>query len=354
MVTYEDVKGYAFMAAVNEDSKWIKLLPEADEEVNVDNLRLFFETMYERQEIWHRRNKLKLPQEQWTENKIFKEYKFTNVFRALDRASDWLINNVYNQNDISVKDLIWRIMFFRFFNQPDTFDHPEYGIDLPAYNEFDPQKTWEQVVQYREQVCDPYHHAYLINLAFAKKDANWKGRGLFKDEAYIKIAYVKMHQLIPKIAVTLIKAKTPQEIIKVLKCLHAVSDFQAYEFFLDFGYASIYWKKSIMKFNENDFVNVGPGASLGIRLIFPSLKPKDQIQGIYWLRDLSQEMLREFGDFKYINWNRQFHEYTVYSGVGHLTYHQQEMWLCELSKYFKILWKEGKQRSKFIPKTKIV
>ena len=347
----KDVRGYAFMGGANLNPSWIDKLPDDSEDVNVENLRLFFQTMFERQEIWHRRNKLKLPQDQWTNNEIFKEFKFTNVYRVLDRASQWLVKNVYNQNDISVKDLIWRIMFFRFFNQPDTFDHPEFGIDLPAYNEFDPEKTWEQVVTYRENVSDPFHHAYLINLAFAKKPSDWSGRGLFKDEAYIKIAYVKMHKSIPKIAATLIKAKTPLEIIMELEKLNAVSKFQSYEFFLDFGYAAKYWHKAIMRFDENDYTNVGPGASLGLRMIFPSLKPKEQIQGLYWLRDLSQEVLKEFGDFNYIMWNRQFQEYTIYSGIGKLSLHPMEMWCCELSKYFKILWKEGKQRSKFIPKT---
>lgn len=345
-----DLRGYQFMGGVDKPGSWTKHLPDSSEDVNVENLRWFFELMFERQEIWYKRNFLKLPPP-WTNNPILRDYRFTNSYRELDRASQWLINNVFSQNDISVSDLVWRIMFFRFFNQQETFEHPEYKVDLPAYSDFDPQKTWEQVVTYRENVGNPYHSSYLMNLAFVKKPSDWNGRGLFKDEAYIKVAYVKMHKLIPKIVVTLKKAKSPEEICKVLQTMDACGSFQAHEFYIDFCYAARYWKKAIIKFTENDYTNVGPGASLGVRLIFPSLKPKEQIEGLYLLRALAKDMLQELGDFKYIHWSRQHNRYVV-SMVGDIFLTNIEFWSCEFSKAFKMKIGEGKQRSKFIPKTK--
>ncbi len=337
------------MAASDEKSAWVEKLPPPTEEVNIDNLRLLFYLIFERQEIWYKRFVLKEPAP-WTQDEILRDYKFTNAYRELDRASQWLIKNVFSQNQLSIPDLIWRIIIFRFFNQPDTFDHPEYAVELQPYKNFDPQKMWEQVVTYREKVDNPWHTAYLMNLAFLKMPSDWSGRGLFKDEAYIKTAFVKIHQAIPKIAVMLIKAKKPEEICHELEKLPAVSNFTSHEFYIDFCYAARYWKKSIMKFNEDDFTNVGPGASLGIRLIFPSLLPKEQIQGIHMLKALSKDMLAELGDFKYLHWNRQFNRYVV-SMVGNYQLTNIEFYLCEMAKYFKMQIKEGKQRSKFIPKT---
>ena len=347
----ENVKGHRFLDASGDGAAWVQQLPAADQDVDVDNLNLFFKLMYERQEIWYKRSHLNQPAP-WTENPILRDYKYTNVYRELDRASQWMIKNILNDNSLTVVDLIWRIIIFRFFNQPDTFNHPQYAVELPHYDEFCPDKMWEQVVTYREKVDNPWHTAYLMNIAFVKKPADWTGRGLFKDGAYVRFVFAKIHAAIPKLAITLIRAKRPEEIIAQLEKLPAVAGFQSHEFYVDFTYVARYWKKRIMKFNENDYTNVGPGASLGLRLIFPSLNPKEQKEGIYWLRDLSKEQLEQYGDFKYITWSRQFQKYTVYSG-GSLTLHAMEMWLCEFSKYWKMLQQAGKQRSKFVAKTKI-
>ena len=128
-----------------------------------------------------------------------------------------------------------------------------------------------------------------------------------------------------------------------------------------------------MKFDQNDFTNVGPGASIGIRLIYPSLKTiREQKQAIYWLRDMADEMLDKIGKekgepFPYLAWDKARGEYylftkqeweegelnddPIYHGI---TLHQIEMWLCEFQKYWKMIIGEGKQRSKFVPKSKSI
>ena len=78
-----------------ENAAWYDKLPDENLEVYEPYLRLFFETMYERQLIWKRRfiDKKERP---WTDNKIFQESKFTNVYRELDRNSQWQIKTFCN------------------------------------------------------------------------------------------------------------------------------------------------------------------------------------------------------------------------------------------------------------------
>lgn len=344
-----NVKGHRFMDASGEGAAWIEKLPPATEDINVEYLRLLFRLIFERQEIWYKRFVLKQPSP-WTDDPILRNYKFTNAYRELDRASQFVIENIFSQNDISIIDLIWRIIIFRFFNQPDTFKHSKYAVDLPSYKEFDSDKMLEQVITYREKVDNPFHTAFLMNIAFVKKPKDWSGRGLFKDWAYVKIVFEAVHKAVPKIAIALKKAKTPRDICQELEKLPAVSGFTSHEFYIDFCYAARYWVKPIMQFTENDYTNVGPGASLGLRLIFPSMRPKEQLEGIFLLKSLAKDMLLELGDFKYIHWNRQLQKYTV-AMVGDYSVTNIEFYLCEMSKYFKMQIGEGKQRSKFVVKT---
>ena len=111
-----------------------------------------------------------------------------------------------------------------------------------------------------------------------------------------------------------------------------------------------------MRFDQNDYTNVGPGASIGIRLIYPSLKTlKDQKQAIYWLRDDAEKELSKIAKSKgvpmyYLEWDKEKREY-YFNDKCNITLHQIEMWLCEFQKYWKMTIKTGKQRSKFNPKT---
>jgi hypothetical protein len=338
---------YQFQNGVDKEGGWMKDLPPITQDINEKHLHNFFRLMYERQEIWYKRFVLKEPRP-WTDDPYLRDYKFTNVYRELDRASQWLIKNVLLDHTLSIEDLLFKIFVFRFYNQPNTFTHPVYFVELPNYKGFDPQKIWRETVTYRQKVDNPWHTAYMMNMAFVKKPENWAGEGLFKDEAYCKHAFTLIHKHIPEVIEALQICSTPEGIINVLEKMPAVAGFQSYEFFIDFCYVAKYWKQPIMDFTENSYTNVGPGASLGLRLIFPSLRPENQKSGIETLKDISEDMLSQFNEcFKYIKWDNEYQTYVP--GQPNITLHQCEMFLCEYAKYWKMTIKQGKQRSKFIP-----
>ena len=339
-----------------KEREWMKLLPNENLDICEENFNLFFEIMFERQEIWYRRFILKQPAP-WTKNEIFRDYKYTNVYRELDRASQWLINNVLTDESLSVEDLVWKIIIFRFFNQPDTFESNNgFKVNLPNRGRFDKDAMWREVRNVREiGERNPWHTAYMMNLAFLAMPEDWNEvkQGKFKDYAYTMYAFPKIHAMIPELVKILKEANDPDEIVDFLKTLPATAGFQSHEFYIDFCYVAKYWNQPIMKFNENSWTNVGPGAELGIRLIFPDRKtPQEKKQAIYDLRYLSNDILRLSGDFKYIKWNKIKRSYEILNSNASLSLHQIEMWLCEFSKYWKMMIKEGKQRSRFEPKTK--
>ena len=69
-----------------DNHEYFKHLPDRNLSVSEENLQAFFETMYERQMIWKRRfiDKIQAP---WTDDPIFQENKFPNLYRELDRSS---------------------------------------------------------------------------------------------------------------------------------------------------------------------------------------------------------------------------------------------------------------------------
>lgn len=379
-----------------EHAAWYDKLPDESLSLFEPHLRLFFETMYERQLIWKRRfiDKKERP---WTSNKIFQESKFTNVYRELDRNSQWQIKNILLDDKLSLKNLIWKMMVFRFFNNPETFTFEPKGKSvqpslfgaqtksglkqaqstselisakkwrngIPDYDEYDEEEFSRFIAGVRSSGQNPYTTAYLINSQATP--------GMPRDYCYTRVVIPTLHKNMNKLIATVMSAKKPEDIISYLKTLPAVADFIAHEFYQDFTYIPRYTDRKFMKFDQNDFTNVGPGASIGIRLIYPNLKTvKEQKRAIYDLRNIADDWLHKIGvekgePFPYIGWdieNGEYYTFTrnevlagempMYNQYDGITLHQIEMWLCEFQKYWKMIIGEGKQRSKFSPRSKTI
>jgi hypothetical protein len=319
-----------------ENFSWYKLLPNKYLDVHEENLNEFYRTMFERQMIWHKRFIEKMPQEQWTKDLILKNNKFTNVYRELDRNSQWLIKNVIFKEKNDIYNMIWKIMLFRHFNEPKTFDI-EYG-GIPNYEEYDEEKFFKRIVKIRAIGINPFTTAYLVGGGIKT--------GISRDEYFCKQVIPELHKCIPIIYEWMQECEMPELFVKNLCTIRGVGKFIAHEFYQDFTYIKIYAGQEWFLWTQNDFINVGPGASIGIRLIFPSLK--NQKEGIYILRDIAESKLNEFGNFPYLKWDIISSKY-VSSNECNISLHQIEMWLCEYQKYWKMVMGVGKQRSKFIP-----
>lgn len=318
-----------------KDNIWFDLLPDKKTDICEENLYNFFEYVFERQEIWYRRNILKDPKP-WTENEILRDYKFTNVYRELDRTTQYLINTV-TKKEVDPKELIWKIILFRYFNTPELFKE----IGIPSYKEYEVKKFTKLVDDYKSSGKNPFTTAYMINATLAK--------GQKRHMWYLNDAIPHMHNKVGEILDALQEAdnkKKPMILINKLTELKAVSTFLAHEFYQDFCDCTTYGTK-LMNLNKNDYTNVGPGCSLGLRLIFPSSQTiKDQEEKIRFLQEISSEYLKQFGNFKYLVYNREKDSYSV-SNDGELDLHNLEFSLCEFQKLWKMGIKQGKQRSKY-------
>lgn len=323
---------------------WKTKLPSESLDICEENFKLFFKTMFERQMIWKKRfiDKQERP---WSEDEFLSKYKFTNVYRELDRNSQWQIKNIILNDKLSLKNYVWKILIFRIFNNPSTFEfiRDRYNVEegILNFDEYNMTVFDFQIAKVREEGINPFTNAYLINSAFSREK---------RDTAYTKQVVPYIHNNVNNIIKCSLLCSKPEELIKFLNTIPGVSNFISHEFFQDFTYIEKYTERKFFKFNQNDYTNVGPGASVGIRLIYPSLKDmKQQKEAIYKLRDIAGEELKKIGDFPFLYFNKEKNEYYT-SYECNITLHQIEMWLCEFQKYWKMIIGEGKQRTIFNPR----
>lgn len=314
-------------------SSWQAHLPPETEEVNEMYLDEFFRTMYERQEIWYKRFILKQSRP-WTKNETFSKYKFCNVYRELDRTSQWLIKNVIRNDKLTIEEIIFKILVFRVYNKPETFEL----IGLPDYKTFDAAKHLKSVREATKSMKVLNDEAYKIN-TYMSKGAVW--------ESYTVNFIPAFHDLVRELVRIITKAKDAVEVVNTIMKVRGIGTFFSHECYIDLCYLNRYRRDDLFRFNENDYTNTGPGAIVGMRWLFPSLKSKKELMNAtVVLKDIAPEYLSKFGDFKYLYWNLDTKKYYC-SGKFNLKLHQIEFWLCEYNKYRKMKLKLGKQRSVF-------
>lgn len=327
-----------------ESKNWFDKLPPEDKEIDKVNFKLFYDLMIERQNIWYKRFILK-KKSPWTKNKILRDYKFTNVYRELDKNSQWLIQNIILK-ETDRKEIIWQILLFRIFNNPDlfiwiSFQDKSFKGYFPSYYYYDNKELAKLIMEYEKLGKKPFTSAYFINPNCV---------GMSRTEHYSKNVLKDLHNSVSELDVLMTMSDDPKDLIDRLKQNRAVADFIAHEFYQDFTYPEIYTDNPLMNFNQDDYTNVGDGAKLGIRLIFPSIKSKKASEdAIELLRDYGNDYLDSHG-FKFLRWDRSNNKYNV-EKYGKISLHQIEMWLCEFGKYWKMINNVGKQRGKFTPKT---
>lgn len=322
---------------------------------NKERLKLFFYTMYERQQIWYRRFVLNLPKEEWTTNEFYSKYRFTNVYRELDRTSQYLIKNIilnkecwhkYNNDEKNNVNLVWKILFYRMINNPRIYT----SIDvIDDFDNYDPDKFYNYL---KENVINKDisfgHGAFLQCTKKSIIDENGNTINYENScEYFAKRLLCKLHEHTKDIYQFMKDSfssnKSAYDFIKfIANNLESVGKFMAHELFQDLCYIKQYIDLDLMKYDANSATNAGPGSTGGTKYIYSNVHEKaDVLKIIEYLRDISDESLKEiqkeyFPDsdgFYYIEWDKETKQYK--RSNFNFTLNQIEMWLCEYYKYVK-------------------
>lgn len=229
--------------------------------MKIENLKTtsVYETYWKfavkRQEIFYNRiNDQEFP---WTNDKILQKYKFTNVYRASDRVSQYLIKNViYNGIKYTEEDMCFRILFFKLFNKIETWEYMESKLGDILYCTYEFEKYNKFLNECIEFNGTIYSAAYIMP----------SGKSSF--------GYEKKHQNNLKLLETMMKTEITNKVLKCksLKALYEIlmsyptlGKFLAFQLAIDINYSEL------CDFDESSFVVAGPGAQNGILKCFGEL-----------------------------------------------------------------------------------
>ncbi len=265
----------------------------------------------ERQDVFFRRARGEA--RPWTGNAVLTTYKFTNAYRASDRASQYLIRHVIYRADLpnSPREIFFRILLFKLFNKIETWQLLERSFGSITFEDYHFSRYDEVLARAMRDGRRIYSAAYIMppgSSAFGRPA---------KHQNHLLLLERMMEDRLPE---RLAQTRTMQDGFEKLRAYPTIGDFLAYQFITDINYSEI------TDFSEMDFVVPGPGARDGLRKCFADTGGLNEPELIRLMADLQeQEFERLELDFQSL-WGRRlqlidcqnlFCEVDKYARVAH-------------------------------------
>jgi hypothetical protein len=223
----------------------------------------------ERQAIFFRR--LSGGNPPWTDDRILSCHRFTNAYRASDRVSQYLINNVIPVGMQTPQELFFRVILFKLFNRISTWRHLKSAFGEVTYADYSFNRYNAVLTDLLKRGQRIYSAAYIM-------PASPFGEG-YKHANHLRLIELMMKDELPqKIA----NAPTLKAVYQLLLSYPSIGPFLAYQYAIDSNYSNL------TDFSEMDFVVPGPGAVDGIRKCFIDTGGLTEPDVIRAMADVSQ------------------------------------------------------------------
>lgn len=226
----------------------------------------------------------------WTEDPILQSHRFTNAYRASDRVSQSLLQDVIYSGDYECRDTVLRVLLFKVFNHTDTWRYLVSEVGEPTVATFD-RAAYTTVLDRRfDSGSRLYSGAYIMPspaLGHRRKHANH---------------LALLEQIIADGTVDAItEARSLRGLYRALLQISSFGSFLAYQYAVDLNYTPHF------PFDEMEFVVAGPGALRGIEKCFTDTQGLDPVGVIRSMTNAAEVYLTdnavEFQDL----WGRPLH-----------------------------------------------
>lgn len=245
---------------------------------NDDTYKYYFYFIQERMKIfWNKYHHKHIV----TDDPILRENKFTNVYRACDRVSQYLINNVIYKDidDYTPEDTMLRILVFKVFNKIETWEYLNQSriITMNDYN----VQAINIVLSERQKHCPIFSNAYMM----AGSHIQYTG---ITTKHHLWLQIIKDYFLEGKGIQRILNASSMKDVYLIFRECPLIGDFLAYQYTIDMNYSPY------LNFDENSFVKAGVGAVRGIKKCFHTYGQHFE-DAIVYTQENFQELQERYG-----------------------------------------------------------
>ncbi len=296
----------------------------------------YFAWARERHAMFLRRKFYELPSP-WSDNTLMANTRWCNVYRELDKVTQWFMYNVYRPN-IDNENLWFATMICRYINYPDSIQDLMKAGCLGLSGRWDWQKAAE-VLDARKQARKQFvTGAYLVNSVSSADFPEWIIGSKPHVVCYrLNAAWQRRKELQGEFKGTL------QQAYDAFSSVSGFGPFISYQCLVDLTYYPQWLKKAK---DLNTFNSAGPGTKRGLGRIFDGKRRGDfDNHDQAWCTEKLVELHALGQDKRY--WP-QTGEKNMGNGWAPLNVSNLSNICCETDKYFRLILSEGKTRSKYV------
>jgi hypothetical protein len=261
----------------------------------------------ERQAIFYRR--LEGTHGSWTSDPILRNYRFTNVYRAADRVSQYLIREVQYGDERSQdsREIFFRTLLFKIFNKIETWETLERALGPIIWDGIEIQQisdAFDALVSHGTRI---YSAAYIMPsppFGYFRKHAN-----------HLALLSQMMSDRLPD---RIAQVNSLRAVYEILASYPGLGPFLGFQYAIDLNYSSM------LMFDESEFVVAGPGALDGIAKCFTDFGDHSAEDVINWTVDRQEVEFDRLG----LNFETLFGRRLQLIDCQNL--------FCEISKYARV------------------
>lgn len=275
----------------------------------------------ERQSLFF--NKIRRPNlPPWTDDPILRKHKFTNAYRASDRVSQYLIQNVIYSTETWLQrpeEVFFRTILFKLFNKIETWKLLESRLGTISWAEYDFERFDAVLTHSIEAGQTIYSAAYIMP----------SGRSAFGHERKHRNHLMLLEKMMADRLPARLHQENPplSDVFETILAYPGIGNFLAYQYAIDLNYSPL------INRSEDEFVMPGPGALDGIAKCFYSTGSYSPSDVIRYTKDQQENICQKLGISFHDLWGRPLHLIDC------------QNLFCEVDKYARVRHPEFKGRS---------
>ena len=304
---------------------------------NANVLDAFWLFITERQNVFYRRKILGLPRP-WTGDEVIANARFTNVYRELDRGTQFTVEEIMEKSDDKyLSQIITEVITYRFFNRIDTYTdiaqlllyHDKFVVDNNLHDTdmyTDITNGIAAVLKMRRDSKQKiYTGAYMASYC-----PKMGGRDREHDAALV---VQEIARKAPIIAGTMMSPRgTVRGIYDIISTIKGFGKFLSYQCALDFTYplSTLGGSRIAQYADQSKWSKAGPGAEEGLRIL-----GMEETGDKHRLEAMRELYLRQFQDISRLGLSMQWlrdKDGNTYS----LSLSNIENCLCEFQKWWRM------------------
>ncbi|SAM85991.1 uncharacterized protein UBRO_14373 [Ustilago bromivora] len=257
----------------------VTILPNLHLPLNEDVFRTFFQYAHDRHDVFLKRQRGRT-QEEWTSDPVLCSTKFANIYRVLDRGTQYVLTQVVQDGPQDLEEVCFRIFLFRSFARVSTYEVIKNALGSPPTLKTFSPAAYENILLHHIGAGNPvYGSSYFIP---APREFGTQ----YPFQSTLRLVQLMLRTGLPK---KLAELHHMRDAHSLLATFPSLGPFLAMQLLLDLNLSDHF------DFSEEEFAACGPGSKACLVDIFGKFVTGFELEAMRWIQASQDHYWYKYG-----------------------------------------------------------